>query len=288
MDEPGWSEHAPDGDWIWSEDRVREALVQEEGEVLFVSGCATNQVRFYPQFDAIVLFSAPAEVLIERLATRTNNPYGKCPDELAEVLGYLETVEPRPERKRLMETTITTARGEVVLRPSRREDATAYRDLRLDALQRSSAAFGADYESSAARPLSFWEERMAQGALGEQGVTYLALAGDRLIGMTSLVRNNLAKTQHSASIFGVYVSPDWRGSGVVDALVAACLAHGHALGLRVVRLGVVTTNASAIRLYLRHGFAVYGVERDALFVDGVYHDELMMECRLGDTVIVTP
>jgi len=113
-----------------------------------------------------------------------------------------------------METTITTAKGEVLLRPSRREDAMAYRDLRLDALQRSPAAFGADYARSAARPLGFWEERMAQGALGEQGVTSLALAGDALIGMTSLVRNTLAKTRHSAAIFGVYVSPDWRGVGV--------------------------------------------------------------------------
>ncbi len=94
MDEPGWSEHAPDGDWVWREDRVQEFLDHAAGDALFVGGCATNQVRFYPQFDAIVLLSAPASVLIERLATRTNNPYGKRPDELAEVLGYLETVEP--------------------------------------------------------------------------------------------------------------------------------------------------------------------------------------------------
>lgn len=56
-------------------------------------------MRFYPQFDAIVLLSAPASVLIERLATRTNNPYGKHPDELAEVLRYLETVEPLLRRR---------------------------------------------------------------------------------------------------------------------------------------------------------------------------------------------
>jgi shikimate kinase len=94
MDEPGWSEHTADGDWVWREDRVQEFLARAEGDALFVGGCATNQVRFYPQLDAIVLLSAPASVLIERLATRTNNPYGKRPDELAEVLGYLETVEP--------------------------------------------------------------------------------------------------------------------------------------------------------------------------------------------------
>jgi shikimate kinase len=114
MDEPGWSEYAPDGDWIWREDCVREALACEEGDVLFISGCASNQVRFYPQFDAIVLFSAPTEVLIERLATRTNNPYGKHPDELAEVLGYLETVEPRLRRNATHEIDTRAPLDEVV------------------------------------------------------------------------------------------------------------------------------------------------------------------------------
>ena len=94
MDEPGWSEYTPDGDWIWREDRIQDFLSREDSEAVFVSGCATNQVKFYPQFDEIVLLSAPADVLVERLATRTNNPYGKHPDELAAVLGYLETVEP--------------------------------------------------------------------------------------------------------------------------------------------------------------------------------------------------
>lgn len=114
MDAPGWSAYAPDGDWIWREDRIREALASEEGEVLFISGCATNQVRFYPQFDAIVLFSAPAEVLIQRLATRTNNPYGKHPDELADVLGYLKTVEPRLRRSATHEIDTRAPLDEVV------------------------------------------------------------------------------------------------------------------------------------------------------------------------------
>lgn len=114
MDEPGWSEHAPDGDWIWREDRVREALAREDSDVLFICGCATNQVRFYLQFDAIVLFSAPAEVLIERLAARTNNPYGKRPDELAEVLGYLETVEPLLRRSATHEIDTRAPLDEVV------------------------------------------------------------------------------------------------------------------------------------------------------------------------------
>lgn len=94
LDEPGWSGHDPDGNWVWREDRVRELLATNQSEVLFVSGCTDRQGEFYPQFDHIVLLSAPREVIIERLATRTTNSYGKHPDELAEVLYYLETVEP--------------------------------------------------------------------------------------------------------------------------------------------------------------------------------------------------
>src|SRR5262245_5964022 len=75
-----------DGEWLWREDRI-DALLSEEGSgLLFVQGTTRNQVKFYPRFDHIVLLSAPAEILVERLARRTNNLYGKDPTELAETL----------------------------------------------------------------------------------------------------------------------------------------------------------------------------------------------------------
>ena len=84
----------PDRDWVWREDRVQDLLSTEDADVLFLSGCAQNMGKFLPQFDHVILLSAPAEVIVERLATRTNNPYGKHPDEVARVLDLLETVEP--------------------------------------------------------------------------------------------------------------------------------------------------------------------------------------------------
>ncbi len=94
LDEPGWSEYNTAGDWAWREDRVYELLKVEDSEILFVSGCSESQTRFYPLFDHVILLSAPAEILVERLMTRTTNQYGKRPEELADVLQYLETVEP--------------------------------------------------------------------------------------------------------------------------------------------------------------------------------------------------
>ncbi|WP_174188447.1 hypothetical protein [Nocardia barduliensis] len=58
-----------------------------------MQGTTRNQVRFYPRFDDVVLLSAPVEVLVERLRTRTGNRYGKDPAELAETLEF-ETVQP--------------------------------------------------------------------------------------------------------------------------------------------------------------------------------------------------
>jgi RimJ/RimL family protein N-acetyltransferase len=177
-------------------------------------------------------------------------------------------------------TTIDTPRGTVTIRPTNADDAPDYRELRLQGLRDHPEAFGADYETSAARPIEYWQERMRTGAGGPEGVTYIAEAAGELIGITALVRNDLAKTRHAGSIFGVYTRPDWRATGVADALIEACLDYAHELGLRLVRLGVATTNTSAIRLYHRRGFSVYGVEPESIFHDGVYYDELLMARRI--------
>ena len=93
---PGIDDGAPDQEkeWILREDRIDELLSTEDCDAVFVAATARNMSKFYPRFDHIVLLSAPSEVIVERLATRTNNPYGKRPEELADVLRYVERLEP--------------------------------------------------------------------------------------------------------------------------------------------------------------------------------------------------
>ena len=88
---------------IWREDRIGDLLAAEDAEVLFVSGTVSNQRRFYGRFDHVVLLSAPTPVLVARLASRTNNPYGKDPVELARVLGHVGSVEPLLRRGATLE-----------------------------------------------------------------------------------------------------------------------------------------------------------------------------------------
>jgi dephospho-CoA kinase len=81
-------------DWVWREDRLQALLDSENADILFLAGCAANMRAFLPQFDRVILLSAPAEVIVERLATRTTNQYGKRPDEVARTLSLMQTVEP--------------------------------------------------------------------------------------------------------------------------------------------------------------------------------------------------
>jgi dephospho-CoA kinase len=102
-DEPGYSElraAAPGEitgvgggqDWVWREPLI-SALLDEPGD-LFLSGCSPNQGWFYPRFDHIVLLTAPAATLVERLTTRTTNDFGKDSGELARTLELQRTIEP--------------------------------------------------------------------------------------------------------------------------------------------------------------------------------------------------
>lgn len=94
----GWCELLPDGRQQWREDAIDALLATEDAHVLFIAGCEQNQVAFHPRFDVIILLSAPTEVLIERLASRTANCYGKSPAELARVLDDIRAIEPRLRR----------------------------------------------------------------------------------------------------------------------------------------------------------------------------------------------
>ena len=69
---------------------------------------------FYPRFDHIVLLAAPPEVLVERLATRTTNTYGKTPEQLAEVLHNQRTVEPLLRRRATLELDATKPLDDLV------------------------------------------------------------------------------------------------------------------------------------------------------------------------------
>jgi dephospho-CoA kinase len=87
-DYDGWT--LADGRWDAS--RMSELLGRESNVV--VAGTVDNQGDFYDRFDHVVLLSAPLDILIGRVSSRTTNSYGQTADEQAEIAHYVQTVEP--------------------------------------------------------------------------------------------------------------------------------------------------------------------------------------------------
>ena len=94
-DDPGWTEWSDiEGGYVWREDRIEDLLACDTGAALFVSGTVSNQGKFYSRFDAVVMLSAPVDVLLRRIENRTSNSYGKTPEERELFLQDLADVEP--------------------------------------------------------------------------------------------------------------------------------------------------------------------------------------------------
>jgi dephospho-CoA kinase len=98
-DDAGWGIDVPGtptepGERLWREDRIASLLDEPRDGVLYVAGCVANQGAFSPRFAAIVLLSAPEDVILERIAARTSNHFGKSDEDRARILDDLHTVEP--------------------------------------------------------------------------------------------------------------------------------------------------------------------------------------------------
>ena len=101
--DPGWREYRAYvepidelhvGEWFWVEENISALLDVEDGRSLFVEGCVRNQSTFYDRFDAVVLLSAPPDVILDRVARRTSNDYGKTPVQREMILADLAEIEP--------------------------------------------------------------------------------------------------------------------------------------------------------------------------------------------------
>lgn len=148
-------------------------------------------------------------------------------------------------------------------------DAAAYRTLRLSALAESPEAFGSDVATESAAPLEKFAETLSSGYVAG------AFAGDRLVGLAGFRPLDREKTRHRGDIWGVYVAPDSRGSGLGRRLLEHVLTHARTQ-VRQVHLAVTATNIAGVRLYESLGFTRYGTEPQALRVGDRYLDEHLM------------
>lgn len=158
---------------------------------------------------------------------------------------------------------------EIAIRRLLPADAEAYRTLRLSALAESPDAFGSDVATESAAPVETFADRLRTSYVAG------AFAAGRLAGIAGFRQLDREKTRHRGDIWGVYVEPRARRSGLGRLLLDHVLAHARTR-VQQVHLAVTAGNTASIRLYESLGFIRYGTEPRALRVGDRYLDEHLM------------
>jgi len=153
-------------------------------------------------------------------------------------------------------------------------DAEAYFSIRLEGLKKNPEAFATSYEEEKSQSADKYKTRFEKT---QDSFTYGAYEGSELVGVITLVREQLTKLEHRANIVAMYVKPEKRGNGIGKALMERAIEKAKNLsGVEQLYLMVVTENHPARKLYQTMGFEIYGTERRALKYGDTYYDEERM------------
>ncbi|MCD8500910.1 MAG: GNAT family N-acetyltransferase [Bacillaceae bacterium] len=150
-------------------------------------------------------------------------------------------------------------------------DAGEYLAIRLEGLIESPYAFASSYEEEKNQTTEKYKSRFNTPT---DTFTFGAFEESQLVGVVTLVREQLYKLRHRANIVAMYIKPEKRGNGLGKVLVSNVIEKAKNIdGIEQIYLTVVTTNASAKKLYSSCGFKVFGKVKRALKIDNRYYDE---------------
>jgi RimJ/RimL family protein N-acetyltransferase len=158
-------------------------------------------------------------------------------------------------------------------------DAESFRAVRRDGLENSPRSFSESLaEHDALSPKEF-AKRLASSTSKDNFIIG-AFIDSELVGVAGFGRNPRTKLSHKSMIWGVYVRPAFRGTGIARAILSEIVRRAKAIdGLDQINL-TVAEGTPAKQLYVSLGFEVFGHERNSLKVDGEYLDEDQMALHL--------
>ncbi|WP_158608024.1 GNAT family N-acetyltransferase [Nocardia panacis] len=128
------------------------------------------------------------------------------------------------------------------------DDWQRLRRIRLLALAEAPYAFGSTLSWAQTRTDQNWRDLLA---LRTQ---FLATADDHDLGTVGAIAED-----NAAHLISMWVTPEARGTGVADLLVRSVIDWATAKNYPDIHLEVSAGNATAERLYHRHGFRRTGV-----------------------------
>ena len=150
------------------------------------------------------------------------------------------------------------------------DESNDFRTIRLSALEKSPEMFGSTYIAEVEKPLVFFKNCLSSSTV------FGAYYKNKIIGLATLTQENGIKFSHKASISSVFIEPEFQQKGVASILLSAIIEYSEKY-VEQILLTVADDNKPAIHLYKKFGFETYGIETQAMKVNGQYTDEILMK-----------
>ncbi|WP_339247391.1 GNAT family protein [Paenibacillus sp. FSL R10-2796] len=161
---------------------------------------------------------------------------------------------------------------QIQLRGVQASDLEAYYNFLLDVEMGQLTGSQGDFsrEQTAA-----WIRKISVPAEDRVDLMIIVKDTGELIG--EVVLNEIDPDNRSANIRIGICGQEHRGKGYGTEAMTQMLRYGfETLKLHRIHLGVYTFNPRAVHVYEKLGFQRDGVERDALYVDGEFHNMILM------------
>ncbi|MEZ0225946.1 MAG: N-acetyltransferase family protein [Alphaproteobacteria bacterium] len=105
---------------------------------------------------------------------------------------------------------------------------------------------------------------------------FVAVADGKVVGWCDVIPAKDRPIHAHTGVLGIGILPAHRGKGVGRALMTATIEKARAQGLTRIELTVREKNANAVALYKKLGFDTEGLKKNAVRIDGVYENIILM------------
>jgi ribosomal protein S18 acetylase RimI-like enzyme len=153
-----------------------------------------------------------------------------------------------------VENTPSASPDHVTLRRIRAEDWARQRALRLEMLADTPIAYLESLHDAEGRSNSAWAAHIAERVASNTSAQWVLDIGDRLVGTMSCVLDDVDRVH----VVAVYLSPAYRGRGLVDRMLDEVVQWARARGVTTLLLEVAQENDRAVAAYRRQGFVPTG------------------------------
>lgn len=150
------------------------------------------------------------------------------------------------------------------------EDYLLYKTIRLESLLKDPNAFGSTYEYDSVQADNYW-----QNTLNSYHIFGL-FDDEKIIGCVGLEIPTMERFKHTAKLWGMYVSEEYRGKGLAFKLIEELVNYAKSNEILQIHLSCMKVNEIAINFYNKLGFQLYGIMPKAVKIGGEYFDDCLM------------